>query len=325
MSIRVCDSFTHCAFPVEMDTYEGCQHNCGYCFARKFKTGRDAAIRPIYQEKSIREWAAGKRTARTEAFGWNIPIRWGALSDPFQPCETTYRATRKALEVFRELKYPFIVTTKGRLAGSPEYVELLSGCRCAVFISACCPKYDDFELAAAPFSVRIETMRRLSSAGVSVYVRCQPYIPELFAEIADSFAAFGNAGAKGVVVERMRDYRLVKGTLEAARTGGDYVDPAKLMHMREKAHAAGLKFVSTDYMTLSDSRNCCLWEGGEPLRFQMSYMEGKAPEDYPEPQRSLKKPGSAEALRGIHRTAEWKDSIRGKSYAEIMARLARTR
>ena len=57
----------------------------------------------------------------------------------------------------------------------------------------------------------------------------------------------------------------------------------------------------------------------------MSYMEGKAPEDYPEPQRPLKKPGSAEALRGIHRTAEWKDSIRGKSYAEIMARLARDR
>lgn len=62
----------------------------------------------------------------------------GGVSDPFQPCERYYRMSYNALRVFAETKYPFVVSTKGRIIAEPEYLELLKKCNCVVQISMVC-------------------------------------------------------------------------------------------------------------------------------------------------------------------------------------------
>ena len=60
------------------------------------------------------------------------------MSDPFQPCEKTMRISYRALQVFAETGYPFVVSTKGKLVADDEYLELIKKCNCAVQISMVC-------------------------------------------------------------------------------------------------------------------------------------------------------------------------------------------
>lgn len=111
-----------CNLPVRFDTYRGCSHGCRYCFAQKKND-----ISHIERDESVdglRSFIEGKRGNETEWCDWNIPIHWGGMSDPFQPVEKQIRASYECLKLLAETKYPFVVSTKGRLVADPEYHDL---------------------------------------------------------------------------------------------------------------------------------------------------------------------------------------------------------
>lgn len=122
-----------CNLPVRFDTYKGCSHGCKYCFAQKkqniAKIQRDETV------EALRSFVEGKRGRETAWCDWNIPIHWGGMSDPFQPIEKNIRASYECLKLLAETKYPFVVSTKGRLVADPEYLDLLAQCNCVVQVS----------------------------------------------------------------------------------------------------------------------------------------------------------------------------------------------
>ena len=115
-----------CNLPVRFDTYRGCSHGCRYCFAQKKND-----ISHIERDESVdglRSFIEGKRGNETEWCDWNIPIHWGGMSDPFQPVEKQIRASYECLKLLAETKYPFVVSTKGRLvAEAGAYGVIVEG------------------------------------------------------------------------------------------------------------------------------------------------------------------------------------------------------
>lgn len=134
-----------CNLPVRFDTYRGCSHGCRYCFAQKKND-----ISHIERDESVdglRSFIEGKRGNETEWCDWNIPIHWGGMSDPFQPVEKQIRASYECLKLLAETKYPFVVSTKGRLVADPEYLDLLAQCNCVLQVRP--PRTRDAQLRGA--------------------------------------------------------------------------------------------------------------------------------------------------------------------------------
>lgn len=93
---------------------------------------------------------SGARTKETNWCDWDIPLHWGGLSDPFQPCEKKYLSSYKCLKIFADENYPFVVSTKGKIIANKEYLDLIKNCNCVVQISMVCDKYDVLEKAVQP-------------------------------------------------------------------------------------------------------------------------------------------------------------------------------
>lgn len=170
-----------CNLPVRFDTYRGCSHGCRYCFAQKKND-----ISHIERDESVdglRSFIEGKRGNETEWCDWNIPIHWGGMSDPFQPVEKQIRASYECLKLLAETKYPFVVSTKGRLIADPEYLDLLAQCNCVLQISMVCSKYDRLERGTPSYEERLTILKTVSARVQRTIVRIQPYMPEVFHDV----------------------------------------------------------------------------------------------------------------------------------------------
>ena len=89
MGIDTSGACLRCDLPINFDTYRGCSHACKYCFVKRKIDISD--VWKISIHKSLEEWCKGHRTERTMWADWDIPLRWGVNSDPFQPCEAIHK------------------------------------------------------------------------------------------------------------------------------------------------------------------------------------------------------------------------------------------
>lgn len=79
-----------CEYPIRLDTYEGCSHDCRYCFAR---SKRDiAAVKPLHCVEQVKRFVSGKRTQMTNWCDWDIPLHWGG------GCQTPSNRRRKGTD-----------------------------------------------------------------------------------------------------------------------------------------------------------------------------------------------------------------------------------
>lgn len=77
-----------CEYPIRLDTYEGCSHDCRYCFARM---KRDIAnVKPLHCVEQVKRFVSGKRTSGTNWCDWDIPLHWGG-------CQTLSNLRRKSI------------------------------------------------------------------------------------------------------------------------------------------------------------------------------------------------------------------------------------
>lgn len=234
-----------CNLPIRFDTYVGCSHGCRYCFVQK-KNGQLEAVKKGDTVESLKAFVQGKRSGETAWCDWNIPIHWGGMSDPFQPVEKKYGYSLECLKYLAETKYPFVVSTKGRLAASPEYLELLAECNCVVQISMVCSRYDQLEKGAPSYEERLEMLRTISPRVKRTIVRIQPFMHEVLQDVLKNLPRVKAAGAHGVVVEGMKFAKAKPGLV---RVGGDCVYPIELLRadfeqIKAEAHRCGLVFYS---------------------------------------------------------------------------------
>ena len=252
-----------CDVPIRFDTYKGCSHACTYCFVKRLSDIRDIELGET--PKALEDFIKGKRTKKTSWCDWDIPIHWGGVSDPFQPCEKIHKRSLECLKILKKTNYPYIVSTKSILPIGKEYLDEISGSNCVFQISAVCSRYDEYERGASTFEQRLEMMRVLSPVVKRLVVRVQPFVPAVEKDVIINLKRYKEAGVYGVVLEGMKYKTKRKDTV---RFEGDNVINidilrSSLNRIKSAAHDNGLVFLSGEnrLRSMGDSLTCCGCEG----------------------------------------------------------------
>ena len=190
-------------FDRSINPYRGCEHGCSYCFARPTHTylgmsaGLDFESKIFFKPEAAvlldRALRAPSYRCKTMAMGTN--------TDPYQPAERHYQITRSILEVLARFKHPVGIVTKSALVArdidilGPMAEQKLA--KVAVSVTTL-----DHMLArkmeprASTPMKRIDTIRRLSAAGIPTAVMFGPCIPGLNDhEVESILQAARDAGA----------------------------------------------------------------------------------------------------------------------------------
>jgi DNA repair photolyase len=200
-------------FDRSINPYRGCEHGCVYCFARPthawlgLSPGLDFESRLFVKDDAAdllrRELSAPSYQAKTLAIGTN--------TDPYQPIEREHRVMRAILQVLAEANHPVAIVTKSALVLrdldilGPMAAKGLA--KVALSVTTL-----DRELArameprASTPQRRIDTIEKLSQAGVPAAVMVAPVIPgvtdhEMEAILARAHAA--GASDAGYILLRL--------------------------------------------------------------------------------------------------------------------------
>lgn len=289
-----------CDSPVRLDNYKGCSHGCKYCFANTKRSIDD--IKPMNSIKGLKSFIEGKRSKLTNWCDWDIPLHWGGDSDPFQPCEKIFGLSYKILEVFKETKYPFIVSTKGKIIAEDKYLDLLKDCNAVVQISMVSPQFDKLEPGAPTYEERMEMLKKLAPNCRRLIVRHQPYVREAKDEIIKNLPRLKEAGVYGIILEGIKYYKKKSGFIKIGRT---YMYPEDVLRydfaqIKEEAHKNGLVFLSGEERTrdMGDSLTCCCGEL-EGFKFNMAniyHMDENGNIPYTD---KMKEKGTASVFRAL--------------------------
>jgi DNA repair photolyase len=173
-------------FDRSINPYRGCEHGCVYCFARPthaylgLSPGLDFEsklfMKPEAAELLEKELAAANYQPRVIAIGTN--------TDPYQPIERKYQVMRRILEVLERVGHPVGIVTKSALV--LRDLDILARmaerklAKVALSVTTLDPELArKMEPRAATPMRRLETLRRLSQAGVPTTVMVAPVIPAL--------------------------------------------------------------------------------------------------------------------------------------------------
>lgn len=309
-----------CDLPVRFDTYKGCSHACKYCFVKRKKDISD--IEKGETAKALLNFINGKRSQVLNWCDWDIPLHWGGMSDPFQPAEKKHRLSYECLKVFAETKYPFVVSTKGKLIIDEEYLALLRKCNCVVQISMVCSQYDVLEEGAPTFDERLEMVKILSKNVKRVNVRIQPYMTQVFNDVKTNMKKFADAGVHGVIVEGMKFAKKKPGLI---KVGADFVYDKNILkehfeQLRDEAHKHGLKFYVGEnrLRTMGDSMCCCGIEdlpGFKPNSYNLCHILNNKDYNVTE---GMKKTNTAFCFTSIYQTTLGHKMLEGKTLEDFM-------
>lgn len=270
-----------CDVPMRADTYIGCSHECSYCFAQRKEASRNEKVERGETVISIKNFLEGGRTKDTRWIDFPMPVHIGGMSDPLQPIEAEMRNTYECLKLFNQHRYPVILSTKGRLAGRDDYIEVLSYGRVVMQISACCPGYEHMEPGAPSYEERVTIMSKLAKAGIRVINRMQPFMIGYTKEIAAQIPKLADAGVFGVIFE---GYKALdqNGDSRMVALGADMVYPLNILEpaaelIMETVHKHGLRFYCGENRLrwMSDDLCCCGCDGMDGFqvnRWNLNHM-----------------------------------------------------
>ena len=316
-----------CDYPVHMDTYVGCSHNCKYCFTagKSKKIARNMAnIKPLPNVKGVRDFINGKRNLETMCFNWDIPLHWGANSDPFQECERDHKASLDVLKVFAETKYPFMVSTKNPVLLTEEpYLSLVSECECIIQISMACSKYDALEPGAPKFEERLKAAEILSKHVTRVVARVQPYMVNCKKDIIAELPRMKQAGIHGIIISSYFSSTKQKGMV---KMGAKYHFPDDVLardfkQIKEACKENGLAFTCAEdgLSWLSDDIKCCGTIGLDqyhPTPFTLDRI-AYTPETAI-PNEVMKQVGTTRPFKSWKATQAWALKLKTQSYYDVM-------
>ncbi|MFO1196473.1 MAG: PA0069 family radical SAM protein [Burkholderiaceae bacterium] len=199
-------------FDLSINPYRGCEHGCVYCFARPNHSYLGLSPGTDFERRLFAKVnAAALLVEALAAPGYRCqPINVGSATDAYQPIERERGITREVLQVLSDCRHPFSVITKSALI--ERDLDLLAPMARDGLASAYVTITTlDPELArrwepraAAPWR-RLETIRRLSEAGVPVGVSVAPVAPFLNEpELESILAAAREAGATSAITMVLR-------------------------------------------------------------------------------------------------------------------------
>lgn len=192
-------------FAWSINPYTGCFHQCVFCYARSTHAYREL--------DGVNEWGA-RLSAKINAPailrrelarpGWRgDQVAIGTATDPYQSIEGAYRITRGIIEELARARNPAHLITRSPLIVRDIDVLCDLARRATLHVAISIPTLDEdlarkIEPTVAPPRKRIETIRRLASAGIRVGVAVAPVLPALTDDettIAGVLRAASEAGA----------------------------------------------------------------------------------------------------------------------------------
>ena len=317
---RCGSQITLCNVPIRFDTYKGCSHHCKYCFVYRKYNIED--IKKDETKESLINFINGKRTAETEWCDWDIPLHWGGVSDPFQPCEKKYKNSLQCLKVLAETKYPFIISTKSILPTQEPYYSLFKECNCVFQISMVSPTLiAKYEQGASSYEERIDMIKKMSAIVPRVVIRCQPYVLQLHNEIKKQIPIIAEAGAYGIVFEAMKMQKKVAGMV---KNGADFIYPKEILkkkwlELKDECHKYGLVFLSGENRLrhLGDSLTCCGCDGLKGFQVNHSNLNFKIhkPEEFYYTKGQCEKCGLC--YKSLHQNTQYTNYLKIKTFKEV--------
>ncbi len=174
------------SFDRSINPYRGCEHGCVYCFARPTHAYLGLSPGLDFESKLTakldaaqlleKELSAPSYQPRTIAIGTN--------TDPYQPIEKKLRIMRQVLEVLAKFNHPVGIVTKSALV--QRDIDILAPMaakglvKVALSVTTLDPKVArGMEPRAASPPKRLETIRKLSEAGIPVTVLVAPIVPAI--------------------------------------------------------------------------------------------------------------------------------------------------
>ncbi len=187
-------------FEQSINPYRGCEHGCIYCFARPshaflgLSPGLDFETRLIAKPDApavlARELRAKRYVPKVIAIGTN--------TDAYQPIEKDRQIMRGILQVLSAFNHPVGIVTKGTLI--ERDIDILGPMaakglvRVGVSVTTLDPAVSRAMEPRVPAPARrLQTIRRLSEAGIQVRVMVSPIIPALTDHEIEAVLAAGKA------------------------------------------------------------------------------------------------------------------------------------
>ncbi|MBD3290223.1 radical SAM protein [candidate division KSB1 bacterium] len=169
-----------------MNFYRGCSHNCIYCDGRAEKYnvegefGKQVAVKKNAIEVLRRELDIRKRLPLIRGF----MMIGGGVGDSYQPLESTYEVTRRALELMLELDFPVSVLTKSTLVERDIDILKKIDEKSSAIVSFSFSSMDErlsaiFEPGVPPPAERLASIRKLKDRGLICGMFLMPVIPFL--------------------------------------------------------------------------------------------------------------------------------------------------
>ena len=210
-----CKSFLHhfdkkfLPFSWGANPYRGCEHSCPYCFARYtheylgYNSDTDFENRIFVKINAAEVLEKELSSPRWKGDIVNL----GSVCDPYQPTEKKFKITQQVLRVFAKHRNPLFIGTKSDLV--LRDIDLLSRMakRTTLIVYFTITTLDEsirrkIEPRAASTKKRLDAVRQLSDAGVTVGVLFMPIFPYLTdnSENIDSVVrAVSDCGARDMV------------------------------------------------------------------------------------------------------------------------------
>ena len=192
------------SFDQSINPYRGCEHGCIYCYARPthaflgHSPGLDFETK-LYAKTNAADVLANE-LARPGYVAKTIAL--GAVTDPYQPIERTYKISRQILEVMDRTSHPVGIVTKSALVVRDIDILQRLAERNLVRVALSVTTLDRhvarvMEPRAATPARRLDAIRQLADAGIPTTVMTAPIIPGLTDhEIEAMLTAGRDAGAE---------------------------------------------------------------------------------------------------------------------------------
>ena len=203
--VNRCDS-PRVPFEWTVNPYRGCAMGCRYCYAAYTHEylGLEAADTfhtAIYAKTGDLDETT-RRLVTTARRGERVAL--GTATDPYQPGEAELRVTRRFLERAAQLRGLRLgITTKGAIVLRDLDLLQRIHARSRLSVQVSLNSLDAellrrIEPWAPPPEVRIEVLRRLVEAGLSVGLSLSPILPGITDQEESLDALIGRAAAVGV-------------------------------------------------------------------------------------------------------------------------------
>ncbi|MBU2531121.1 MAG: PA0069 family radical SAM protein [Alphaproteobacteria bacterium] len=174
------------SFDQSINPYRGCEHGCIYCYARPTHAFLGHSPGIDFETKLYAKTNAAELLEAELARPGYVPktIALGAVTDPYQPIERTYKISRQVLEVLDRCSHPVGIVTKSALVLRDIDILQRLAKRGLVKVALSVTTLDRrvarvMEPRAATPMRRLDAIRQLSNAGVPTTVMTAPIIPGL--------------------------------------------------------------------------------------------------------------------------------------------------